>query len=60
MKDYYRSIKTYPRYFKVPLSDSNRGHRIFQLANGILTLCAISDPSNEIGSASICVANWFL
>lgn len=55
MTDYYRSIKTYPTDFKVPLSDSNRGHRIFQLANGILTLL-ISDPSNEIGSASICVA----
>lgn len=47
--------QTYPTDFKVPLSDSNRGHRIFQLANGILTLL-ISDPSNEIGSASICVA----
>lgn len=55
MTDYYRSIKTYPVDFKVPLSDSNRGHRIFQLANGILTLL-ISDPRNEIGSASICIA----
>ena len=55
MTDCYRSIKTYPTDFKVSLSDSNRGHRIFQLANGILTLL-ISDPINKIGSASICVA----
>lgn len=55
MTDYYRSIKTYPIDFKVPLSDSNRGYKIFQLSNGILTLL-ISDPGNEIGSASLCVA----
>lgn len=55
MTNYYRSIKTYPIDFKVPLSDSNRGYRIFQLSNGILTFL-ISDPCNEIGSASLCVA----
>lgn len=53
---HYRSVKTFPLQLNIPLSHRDRGYKIVQLPNGILTLL-ISDPNKDVGCACICVAS---
>ncbi|ODV94710.1 hypothetical protein PACTADRAFT_43910 [Pachysolen tannophilus NRRL Y-2460] len=48
-------VKNFDQNFLVPLSISNRSHKVIQLPNGLLVLL-ISDPTEDLASAALTVA----